>query len=93
MWIFGSSKKKDDNEKKVWNNDVVVDPCTLIARSVVLKCIREGNVPKLQKVEKKEVKIELTPVSYKKGTTTISEAKVMHKPSRKRRKKRRRHSD
>lgn len=92
MWIFGSSKKKDDNEKKMWNNDIIVDPCTLLTRSIVLKCIREGNVPKLKKVEKKETKIELTPVSYKKGTTTISEVKV-HKPSKRRRKKKRRHSD
>lgn len=71
MWFFSRSSDVN-NETKQWNNDVRPSYESVLWRFRTLKNIREGNVPKLRKV-KFEKKLEIIPVSYKKGTSEMYE--------------------
>lgn len=71
MWFF-SKRVGERNDEKQWNNDVRPSYESVLWRFRTLKNIREGNVPKLRKV-KFEKKLEITPVSYKKGTSEMYE--------------------
>ena len=73
MWFFNSTEKKNkvEDEKK-WNNDEKPSHESVLWRFRTLKNIREGNVPKLRKV-KFEKKLEIIPVSYKKGSVELAE--------------------
>ena len=79
MWFFGSAEKKDKvgvsdegEERKVWNNDEKPSHESVLWRFRTLKNIREGNVPKLRKVNH-EKRLEIIPVSYKRGTGELAE--------------------
>jgi len=79
MWFFGSAEKKDKvgvsdegEERKVWNNDEKPSHESVLWRFRTLKNIREGNVPKLRKVNH-EKRLEIIPVSYKRGTVELAE--------------------
>ena len=69
MWFF-SNRVEERNDEKKWNNDVRPSYESVLWRFRTLKNIREGNVPKLRKV-KFEKKLEIIPVSYKKGTSEV----------------------
>ena len=71
MWFFNSTEKKAQDEKK-WNNDEKPSHESVLWRFRTLKNIREGNVPCLRKV-KFEKKLEIIPVSYKRGSIELAE--------------------
>jgi len=79
MWIFGSATEKKTEEKK-WNNDEKPSHESVLWRFRTLKNIREGNVPCLRKATF-EKKLEIIPVSYKKGTTELCKISMCPSPS------------
>jgi hypothetical protein len=75
MWIFSYTEKRVKEEEKKWNNDEKPTHESVLWRFRTLKNIRERNVPKLRKV-KFEKKLEIIPVSYKRGTTELYEKQI-----------------